>query len=445
MDAYEVEVGQNGDRSLKKPFKRDLSENGTRIEKLIRLKDPLGKSCWKGSWSNMDPIWNCETHKNIKEELLQDFSKDSFVMLYDDFTKYFSDFQVCHYHDSYKNSVYRYETRRNELQYFSFDIQTPGQYYFTVNQINKRFFPKKFRYQYSPLTQMIIRKDHENDNVEYIASKQSADKDSWFNAYCKVGTYYLILYTPWVSFVNEVTWSSYGPEDVALTCAHPSKLPHKLLQKAIISQINKLELKNFSKQGYSRIRYTYEKSDEGFGYFYFDNQSDATVADLSIELTRQDNIQLRHPFSRNGKRLEMTLEPSQQGVIWFLTSRCHSLVNYKMFSKFRNMSSSLKTLAKEKGRKFDREYNRASVGISQYIYYYADGVIYVYDNNSEDYLLNESVKFSLSNCEIEGTDNNLTEQIVKPGENKCINILKLPNCEIFSAKLEKCCFNVIKL
>ena len=137
---------------------------------------------------------------------------------------------------------------------------------------------------------MIIRKDHENDNVEYIASKQSADKDSWFNAYCKVGTYYLILYTPWVSFVNEVTWSSYGPEDVALTCAHPSKLPHKLLQKAIISQINKLELKNFSKQGYSRIRYTYEKSDEGFGYFYFDNQSDATVADLSIELTRQDNI-----------------------------------------------------------------------------------------------------------------------------------------------------------
>ena len=54
--------------------------------------------------------------------------------------KYFYDFQVCYYDNSYVYSAQRYKTSPSKSTVLEFEITKGGHYYFTANQINTRFF-----------------------------------------------------------------------------------------------------------------------------------------------------------------------------------------------------------------------------------------------------------------------------------------------------------------
>ena len=132
-------------------------------------------------------------------------------MDYDDFCKFYSDFQVCYYHDNYKYSALMIENiKKNENVFLQFNIDKPGKYYFSLNQVNKRFFEKSKRYRYSNLAFIVSRKTG-SGKAEYIGSSMRADKENWVGEFCKPGVYSVMIKANWKSFIRRFSFSVYGP------------------------------------------------------------------------------------------------------------------------------------------------------------------------------------------------------------------------------------------
>ena len=90
-------------------------------------------------------------------------------------------FELCYYRDDYKHSCARLNTKEDQHCYFEFKISNPGEYYFSLNQVNRRFFKREKGYRYSYCTLTIGRLDAD-DQITYIGSVQKADKEAMIEA-----------------------------------------------------------------------------------------------------------------------------------------------------------------------------------------------------------------------------------------------------------------------
>ena len=59
--------------------------------------------------------------------------------------------------------------------------------------------------------------DNANGKGSFVGANQEAEPQTWFKGKCLPGhTYYAQLFTPWKSFVNQVTLTVYGPKEVSV-------------------------------------------------------------------------------------------------------------------------------------------------------------------------------------------------------------------------------------
>ena len=108
--------------------------------RLVQLRNPWGKGEWLGEWSDNDKRWTRDLLKKLGHQLKDD---GKFFMPFKMFMKYFHDYQICYFHDDYLYSGQRFRSKPSTPTYIKFQVKTAGVYYFSVNQINKRFFRKK--------------------------------------------------------------------------------------------------------------------------------------------------------------------------------------------------------------------------------------------------------------------------------------------------------------
>lgn len=175
----------------------------------MKLRNPWGKGEWKGDWHDGDRRWTTQLRNDMKMENKED---GIFFMGYNEFCKFFSDFQVCYYHDNYKYSALKLENiQKSENVNLQFEITKGGKYYFSLNQINKRFYKKTKRYRYSNLSYIVSRKNNAG-SAEYIGSNMKADKENWLVSDCKPGLYTIMIKANWKSFVRDFSFSVYGPQ-----------------------------------------------------------------------------------------------------------------------------------------------------------------------------------------------------------------------------------------
>ena len=184
------------------------------MTRLIQLRNPWGKGEWKGAWSDEDRKWTPTLKQQLKLENKED---GIFFMEYKDFVKFYSDFQVCYFHDGYKYSALKLENiNKSEDVFLQFEISKPGKYYFSLNQINKRFFKKADRYRYSNLAYVVSRKT-KSGKAEYVGSHMKADKENWIGEFCKPGLYSVMIKANWKSIVKDFSFSVYGPQTCKIT------------------------------------------------------------------------------------------------------------------------------------------------------------------------------------------------------------------------------------
>ena len=187
------------------PLHSNHSEGVTR---LVKLRNPWGKGEWKGAWSDGDHKWSPSLKRQLKVENKED---GIFFIDYNDFCKFYSDFQVCYFQDGYKYSALKVENvEKTENVFLQFQITKPGEYYFSLNQVNKRFFNKPQRYRYSNLAYVISYQDKHGE-AEYVGGNMKSDKENWIGKVCRPGLYTVMIKANWRSFIRTFSFSVYGP------------------------------------------------------------------------------------------------------------------------------------------------------------------------------------------------------------------------------------------
>lgn len=164
----------------------------------MELRNPWGKGEWKGKWSDNDKNWN----PTLKKQLNQSLSEDGrFFMPFSEFLKYFHDYQVCYYHDENLYSSQRYSSSSDRPTFIEFEVKKQGQYYFSINQNNKRCyrasdsngyfdFSHSLDYRYTPVTLAVGRKSSTGKGIRYVGMVKRSDKEMWFKAVCPPGSYF---------------------------------------------------------------------------------------------------------------------------------------------------------------------------------------------------------------------------------------------------------------
>ena len=404
-------------------------------ERVVKLRNPWARGEWKGAWNDKYSEWT----PSLREALqIEDKEDGIFCMDYSNFCKYFSDVQVCYYHDAYKYSAIKVQSARDKKVYLKFELLQPGEYYFSLNQKNKRFFPKSSSYKYSPLSQIIGAINLEKQ-IEFIGSSTNQDKENWIPRKCKPGIYFVCVYTPWRSIVDECSFSVYGPGTCNISRIKKAELPNRFFEKLLLSHALSDKVTKLSKLSKSEVYYKRWDDRSGLGYLYFENRDKLYMADITVEILKAVNLELLEPYE--GLRPNITLYPSDIKIIAYHPTGYPSSCDIRIISSWKPFNKP-KEIATGNGAKFVREYKGKDVGIHLFIIKTKDFIVYQYVNKSQQFKLVEKLKFELTDCYLEGTTGNYIEIVVAPGDEKIVCIMKSPGAQTFAAQVKYVSYSI---
>ena len=294
---------------------RRVSEGQNYTERLVKLRNPWGQGEWKGEWADDDPKWTSTLKRDlgftgVKEDGI-------FFMTWDQFLVYYSDVQICYFHDNYKYSAEKYTSQKNETVYIKFNLKTAGKYYFSVNQKNRRFFGPNDRYQYSHLSWVLGKAADAQNDCKFVGTGLKADKENWAVADCEAGEYYAMVFTPWRSLSKEFSYSIYGPGLTDLQQVSKSDLPENFMNDVFKSRA-KADLEergsSFAHRKHPGIKYVNSELN-GWSSLYFEN-SEEEEYQIRVKLNfgnASSTVQVMPPYSSD--KPIMTIKPGQNDVI----------------------------------------------------------------------------------------------------------------------------------
>jgi hypothetical protein len=259
-------------------------------------------------------------------------------------------------------------------------------------------------------------------NLIYMGAIQRADKEAWFKASCPAGRYFCSVYTPWSSFVNEITLATYGPQLINLQSVSESSMPKDYYQNLVKDKALKDETgwKDYNAQSQPKIRYKFEHGGDGFGFFFFENNSESTEFNCTLEFTQTKNLCALPPYTFS-KPCLMVPPMSSESFVYFMVDT-PSAIAFRMTTSFKKNATSLKLMIRKEGQKFERKFEGKSVGIMLYGLGHSEGVTWEYVNSSTGYVLEETVRFNLTNAWIEGYSGSELKIVLHPGQSKLVDV-----------------------
>ena len=329
--AYSLLAVYQVDRQYGRYTRRRYGE--AHSHKLVKLRNPWGSGEWQGKWSDNDPDWTYELKQLVgftgkKEDGI-------FFMAWEDFLKYYSDVQICYFHDDYKYSAEKYKSKRHETVYLKFRLNTPGKYYFSLNQRNRRFYPKSSGYKYTKVGWVLGH--HRGSEVIFKGSGNKPDKENWDDSECEAGEYFVMINTPWRSHSREFSFSVYGPGLTDLERVTQDQLPHDFIQNVFKSKAKKdLPSKgnNFAHRNHPKIKYVSGEKN-GWAYMYFQNDEDEHLIKVTLKLG-DGSVKPKVLPPHEGTRPSMSVGPGEDGIIVYKSTGKRA-INVSMMTSFKKV------------------------------------------------------------------------------------------------------------
>jgi len=279
--------------------------------KLLKLRNPWGKTEWNGAWSDNSSEWD----EGLKRTLMPEKKDDGvFFIEYSDFLKYFTDIQFCFVNDSFKYSHILTQSESKHAGYFRFTITQAGKYYFTINQESKRKFSSTGRDKYATVTIVLAKLNKVSNKWEYehIAGNHRADREVWVKAKLESGEYMIYSKIWWSQFgENDYALSSYGPTKVKFEQVNKKDYP-ELLQGAFSSKARKSTKKiDYAREGEPKA-YSVVELKDGFVYCYYHNDS-KRVLNVEVNYKEFSGLRLRKPY--RGRQYQLSVNPGESKVV----------------------------------------------------------------------------------------------------------------------------------
>ena len=408
---------------------------GKKIERIVKLRNPWGNGEWTGDWSDNSPLWNPE----LKEALEFVNADDGiFHMNYNDFCRYFSDCQICYYHDDYKYSAKTFESEPNESLYLQFEVEVEGTYYISVHQKSKRLFPKSERYKYSEI--MFFMGRFEDSKLNYLGGDMGADKAIWIEVDIKPGKHIAIVKTLWSSFIKEFTFSIYGPDKTDIDMISHDLLPKNFIQQMMTDHAKldtEQQYNDLSSQGYPQIKYKTFDNKGGFGYIYFENSTPDSDLEATVDFAGSTNIKLCYPYS--GYKPSISVPANSSNICVYESKGLPYSTQLRILSSVKNVegSQSLKEKVRASNTILSKSHYGEPVDINVYVLYHSNGLAMLYVNKTNDLTIDEEIEFDLNGCHIDGVYGSYIEIVCGPNSEKLLKIVKDEESEDFSANIAK--------
>ncbi len=415
-------------------------------EQIIKLRNPWGTQEWAGEWSDSSNIWTDELRKKLDwhpSKSPEDSAKDKvFWMSYGDFCHYFSRVQICKVDGECVYSSLRLSLcKRPSCVRVSVAKQATA--YITVHQPNKEYYAYS-SYEYSLVRLIIAKLEPEKaDKPEgkgadappkfkytYIKGNMKLDRELCEEHCFDEGEYLLYIEmekrrdsTKETEPDVPITLSLYSTKDI--TMRGDEWAQHPLFLEKVYSSCALMTGEQFvySAEGAPQCAKYSEMRKEGYGYTYFENNSDDATIKEAVTYTMFDGLELVPPFK--GTSYEVLVPPKTSMIVLLKQT---SITGYNLsFSYTSNIiftTEAMKKRIKEYGTKVTRKdpHVNGDIDICVYTLKHGGGICYLYENQTKNLVLEEHVKFKTNGLQIAGESGSEITIKIGPGESKFIEL-----------------------
>ena len=284
---------------------------------LLKLRNPWGSGEWKGDWGDGSDKWEMP---GSKEQAGWNSEDDGlFFMRFEDFCQNFAGVTICHYHDDYILSTVKSDNQDEQMDVKQFSVHQTGSYYIGLSQPDKKHFSKECEYDFGYLSCAVLKKLNDG-NFMYIDGFSYSKRDIWAKMELDAGSYIAIIYTNWNSANTQYSFWTYGPKNAVIKGVYDESCKDKCLDylyNALIKDaLSKTEgWTNMKSQAYSAIRYKFEYSSTGYGYYIFDNPVDSVTLTATVKM-EAENCMIIRPHS-DDNAVELVLEPHETKMVLY--------------------------------------------------------------------------------------------------------------------------------
>ena len=184
--AQQESIGLIGDHAYS--FLKFLKING---ETVVKMRNPWGKTVWKGDWSCSSKKWTPELREKFNYHQHTPANDGAFYMPWDEFTRYFSNFVVCRLDPTFLHTSHRLNCQPHKSSYFKMSVKEAGIYDLSVYQQSKRKYQGK-NYEYCP-ARFVVLKDN-GQHYSYICSaNKSSSHVAFSEAHLERGNYFIAV------------------------------------------------------------------------------------------------------------------------------------------------------------------------------------------------------------------------------------------------------------
>jgi len=204
-------------------------------------------------------------------------------MTFGDFVQYFSDVQICKFHEDHVYSHLRATSSHKNATFFRMSVQKEGKYYITINQSPRRHHQNDPNFQYSGVSLGVGKV--ENGVVKHVEGVFKADREVWTDSMLKPGDYVVHVKVHWYDKKShDFVLSGYGPEEVKFLKVEKTQVPNFIeriyMDRGRVSH----QLKSYSDLSQPSCFRAMEITEEGNGFVYYKNNSHK-VLDEKIQFT----------------------------------------------------------------------------------------------------------------------------------------------------------------
>ena len=342
---------------------------------MVKLRNPWGKGEWTGAWNLKDPRWTPELKQKLN---FAGLGNGVFFLPYSAMIQYFTCFQVCYFEDNYQYSAIKLDNIRQleeqhkleqsvpgELQSILINVRIfkEGEYYFSLNQFNKRFFFDSSGYDYSEMI-FILYHVGADDEIRFQTAAMKKKKENWFKHKCRPGRYILEVRPYFKTFLKQFTVNVYGPRIVQMKQSSFHDYGKQDANSILIEGLKRLaettQHDNQKKIGEKRMAYAMKDTREGLGYIIFYNDEPGYELTVTSNLTKCKGIRILSPFPE--KEITLTVPDGTRRVILYSADQLPYSVSARFsFSwkrkKRRNKELNSIRLSQKERRKKDRGKN----------------------------------------------------------------------------------------
>ena len=394
--------------------------------RLLRLRNPWGKTEWNGRWSDNDSIWNSALIKQVDFLRADD---GCFYMQWEDFVKYFSDVQICYYHDDYSYTAVQLGLARTPY-YLTVNIYEEGLYYFSLNQPNRRRYRPGQGYNYSLHGFVAARVDPQSGACEYLGSTLKADKENWIAVNLKPGPVTVLIQPQWNSAngtVPPVAFSVYGPRCAYIESVQPAAVPRDFITRAFTAHARgdrERPMKPMAESGLEGLSHKKWDNQQGFGYIYFENAHPTNQADIALDFGGSENIALLPPFT--GTAPAFAVPPGRSVVVCYKATFQSYTATSRFTATFKPAAIDLNEIdvVKRSGTPYRKSRKLGDADAPLYLLSTPNSFFMLIENPSATMTLSEQMQFALDNTRIQGQIGDHVEVSVPPRSSKLIKLVR---------------------